>query len=266
MRNFQILLKETEIRTYLHDQSVELFLLESTTSTNDYFKGLPANSNLQFCFAEHQTNGRGRFNRKWVAPFGANILMTCRVPAFMRKNNLGSLSLYVGLSILKALEEFGLEDLSCKWPNDILYRGIKLAGILIENAESTGLIIGIGLNVNMPEAILSQVDRPIISLEAILGSPLDRNKIAALLINHLAEALKQFNSQEFNLQHEWQKHDFLRDKTITLQTGEGPIQGIAQGINGAGHLLVKLPSGEVKEYSAGEASLSAFDPTRHSAV
>ncbi len=254
-----ILLNENEIRKHLQDPKVKLSLLGSVASTNDYVRELPASSQLQFCLAEHQIKGRGRFGRTWLAPFGANILLSCRFSLEEDLSHLGGLSLCIGLAILKAVQEFGLEELSCKWPNDILYRNKKLAGILIETrGEAHNLseaIIGIGLNVNMQEAFLKQVDRPITSLEAILGMPQDRNKIAALIINSLCHHLTQFQKQGLN-KTEWDQYDFLHGKDITLHVGTEYIQGLATGVDASGHLLLKLPSGEVKAYSAGEASLS----------
>ncbi len=256
------LLSESEIRSALQNQQVKIELLGSVHSTNDFPKveGDAPNS-LYFRLAEHQSKGRGRFNRMWIAPFGANILLSCRLEIQQDLSRCGGLSLCVGLAVLKALREFGLEDLSCKWPNDVLYRGQKIAGVLIElqGEANRGMeaIIGIGCNVNMPPDMLAKIDRPTTSLQMILGGVQDRNRIAALLIDTLHEYLQRFEVKGFaDFLAEWCANDALRGHEINLHVGESNLKGIVSGIDALGHLLLQLPSGEVKAYSAGEASLN----------
>jgi BirA family biotin operon repressor/biotin-[acetyl-CoA-carboxylase] ligase len=256
------LLDETEIRKVLGPANVSLEILGSVSSTNDFPKEAPSTGALQFRLAEHQTAGRGRFRRPWVAPFGANILMSCRWRCPQDLSACGGLSLCVGLSVAQALGEFGLEDIRCKWPNDILYRQQKLAGVLIElQAEAHGqteAIIGIGCNVNMPAEFLSALERPATSLEVILGQAQDRNRMAALLIRSLQTYLHRFTEKGFaDFLPEWHSLDALRDKNIRLELPQASIEGTVLGINELGHLLVKDSSGETKAYSAGEASLSS---------
>lgn len=256
-----ITLDEAKIRSGVKNQNVDIELLGSVTSTNDFPQEKTSTRTLQFRLAEHQSKGRGRFNRPWVAPFGANILLSCRFAIPHDTSHCAGLSLCVGLAVLKALREFGLKGLSCKWPNDILYQNQKLAGVLIElQGEAHGgmeAIIGIGCNVNMSTEMLSTIDRPTTSLQVILGKTQDRNRVAALLINALDEYLERFEKKGFvDFLTEWKTYDALQGQPITLNLGAGnTIQGIGSGIDAAGHLLLHLPSGEIKAYSAGEASL-----------
>ena len=257
-----ILLNESEIRQHLRDPNIEITLLENTTSTNDYFKDCAPSSYLQACFAEHQNAGRGRFHRAWIAPFGANILMSCRVGLPKKIQNLGALSLCVGLALLKSLETLGVQKLNCKWPNDLMYQNQKLAGILIEtqtqgaNKNITDVIIGMGLNVNMSTETLASIERPTTSLQVILGKAQNRNQIAAHLLNTLLDHIKLFQEQGFEaFQTDWNLYDMLRDKEITLNVGNSHIIGKSIGVDATGQLLLQLPSGEVRAYSSGEASL-----------
>lgn len=260
------LLNKAEIQEYLTDPTVEFTLLGSIPSTNDHFKNRPLLKNLEFCLAEHQTLGRGRFGRSWVAPFGANILLSCRFLISKDLSRLGGLSLCVGLALIKTLQFFGLKEITCKWPNDLLYRNQKLAGVLIEvqtkENGTTEAIIGVGLNVNMPAAVLAKIERPFSSLEKILGTPQDRNKVAALLMNNLCEYLRRFQERGFaDFQEEWKVHDALCGQEILLHIGTDFIKGTGAGIDSLGRLLLKLPSNEIQAYSAGEASLSKRDVT-----
>jgi len=255
------LLNEAQIRQHLHDPNVEMTILEGTSSTNDYFKGHAPTPHLQVCFAEHQTTGRGRFHRSWIAPFGSNILMSCRLSFSKNLQELGTLSLCVGLSVLKALQSLDIKDLGCKWPNDLMYQHQKLAGVLIETQGSVNqkidVIIGIGLNVNLSADILATIDRPTTSLQMLLGAAQDRNHIAAAIINGLCADLERFQNQGFSaFQAEWDQHDILHGQEITLNLDHGQVIGKAVGVDPAGQLLLQLPSGETRAYSAGEVSLS----------
>ncbi len=263
MKTLLRLLDEAEIRAFLTHQKIELSVLGSVSSTNDFPKNEGPTGVLQFRLAEHQTQGRGRFHRPWLAPFGANILMSCRCPIPQDLSRCEGLSLCIGLAIVQALREFGLEDLSCKWPNDILHRGQKLAGILIELQNgphgATNAIIGVGCNVNMSEAMLKAIDRPTTSLQVILGSPQNRNHIAALFIDAISAYLARFEQKGFaDFEAEWKRSDALAGKDIHLHLGASTVTGRMSGVDAAGHLLLSLPSGEVKSYSAGEASLSSL--------
>lgn len=259
-----ILLDEGEIKKFLgpsHD--INLHIFGSIPSTQDAFKKMPMTieNKISFCLAEHQTQGRGRFGRVWQAPLGANINFSCRWPTQKSVKALSGLGLCVGLAVIHALKAFGLENLALKWPNDLYYQGKKLGGVLVETRAETSsiseVIIGIGLNVNLPASQDLSIQQPWTSIQMILGHPQDRNLIAALLIKNLMKFLPLFAEQGLAaFQTEWQQHDYLAGKMIRLLIGADHISGTAEGIDVFGHLLVRA-NGVIQSYSAGEASLSA---------
>ena len=167
----------------------------------------------------------------------------------------------MGLVIVNMLEQFNLpEPVLLKWPNDIIYKGKKLAGILIEiQAEVNGLahaIVGIGLNVNMASKKENFITQPWISLENILNKYVDRNQLSILLINNLMTYLEKMNHEGFlPFLPEWEKADSLRDKKIAINDGNIIVEGYARGINEQGNLLVELEDNSIKAFSAGEASI-----------
>src|SRR5690606_2947354 len=103
------------------------------------------------CLAERQSAGRGRRGRQWVSPFGHNLYLTLLQRFDSGAASLDGLSLAVGVALVRALREWHIPHLALKWPNDLLCREAKLAGILIEiSGDVTGqcqLLIGVGLNV-----------------------------------------------------------------------------------------------------------------------
>ena len=283
---------EAELSAYFSTSSRDLFpvetleIHESISSTNDQVRLLPKAKieEIQCCFAEHQTQGRGRFQRVWTSPFGVNLMFSARIRVAKDMTALAGLSLCVGLSVLHTLKSFGISEALCKWPNDIWVSGEKLGGILIEayfekephetqkidnlkgtdlkiselkftELKITELIIGIGLNINQLEGDPS-VNRPWTSMRKITGNLQDRNQIAAELIKNLSFYLKKFMEKGFEgFQEEWVKNDYLQGKSLTLLLGNKEISGIARGVNLSGHLLLEHSDGVVQAYPAGEVSI-----------
>jgi BirA family biotin operon repressor/biotin-[acetyl-CoA-carboxylase] ligase len=116
---------------------------------------LPAGK-ADVCIAEHQSAGRGRRGREWLAPFGGGICLSLSWTFPEPPPQLGALSLAVGVALLRALGSHGASGVRLKWPNDVLVNERKLGGILCElRAEAGGpayVVIGVGLNARLAEA------------------------------------------------------------------------------------------------------------------
>ncbi len=273
------MLNKTIIENYLNAninsnilKHINLYLLESTSSTNDFFKGKPKPERpnmLEFCFTEKQTQGRGRLGRAWHSSVGENLLFSCRWIIPDNISDLNGLSLCISLALINALkkgfpeEKLLLSELRAKWPNDLYYQDKKLAGILIElqtekcellnKSRLSEVIIGVGLNVNMSSQ--DTIEKPWTSLKNIIGHPQDRDYLAALFIQSLHEYMTRFVEKNFiDFQQEWQQYDYLKGKEMTLLKGEEQISGIACGINLSGHLLIETAEGNVVSCLAGEVS------------
>src|SRR4051812_26234862 len=110
-------------------------ILDKVTSTNTYLKNLPSSQQIEVCYAELQTNGRGRFGRKWESPYKKNIYLSIRLKFPGALSKYSSLALVVAMAVRHALQDHcGKEskNILIKWPNDILWKNKKLCGILIE--------------------------------------------------------------------------------------------------------------------------------------
>ncbi|WP_242445717.1 biotin--[acetyl-CoA-carboxylase] ligase [Chromatium okenii] len=101
------------------------------------------------CLAERQTAGRGRRGREWVSPFG-NLYLSLLWRSPLPAAALGGTSLVAGAVTTEVLQALGAQHLSLKWPNDLLWHGQKLAGLLLEvgakSSTTSTLVIGIGIN------------------------------------------------------------------------------------------------------------------------
>ncbi|WP_028387535.1 bifunctional biotin--[acetyl-CoA-carboxylase] ligase/biotin operon repressor BirA [Legionella fairfieldensis] len=236
-------------------------LYASIDSTNRFLKELAPDSLINICCAETQTQGRGRFNRHWISPFGENIYCSSRWELNCCFSRLSGLSLVVGLAILASLQDSVLQqDIRIKWPNDILWHNKKLAGILIEIiAETNGcaqVIIGIGINVNTATHQQSLPDKPWCSLHEITGLYFDRNILVSHLIWHLDQYLDKFLREGFTaFSQDWAAVDYLHGQFINVLQPSGQISGYACGVNELGQLCLNDNNGIMHYLSSGDTSL-----------
>ncbi len=241
-----------------------LTLVEETGSTNRY---LLERANLAsfvgaVCLAEAQTAGRGRRGRQWVATPYHNILLSMgwRFPA--GPGIVAGLSLAAGVAVLRALEEYGVRGAVLKWPNDVLYEEKKLAGLLVDvQGEATGpslVVLGVGLNGYIGERDAARIDQPWTDLHTIAGEPIDRNRLAALVIRELRDMFELFADKGLAaFRDEWQRRHLYHGRRVRLLAGEREMTGTVEGIDAHGALLLRDARGQTRAYHSGEISLRA---------
>lgn len=251
-------------------KAIEIF--DALPSTNDYLSAkahhhdhLNDHGNW-VCIAESQTQGRGRMGRTWISPFGCNLYLSVLWRLEMDISELSCLSLVTATTLAKTLAHYQLPPgLGLKWPNDILWNGKKLAGILIElsgEAQSPcNAVIGMGVNTSMtslssmPLSPCKNITQPWTDLERITHSYIDRNEFTSILLNHLIEALFVFQTKGFEpFKETWEALDVTRDKTVSLSTPTGLVSGQGRGINEQGHLLVESEN-RIQAFASGEVSV-----------
>ena len=185
---------------------VDVLVLADIESTNaELMRRAVAGAPGGLCLAaEVQTAGRGRRGRVWHSAFGASLTFSLLWRFEKGAAHLGGLSLVVGLAMLRALEKLGLrrEDaVELKWPNDIVANGAKLAGVLIETQGDmlgpSTVVIGIGINVNLNEALKMNIDQPATDVCALSNEPPSRNRLFAALLQELVECSMDFATAVF---------------------------------------------------------------------
>ena len=253
----------------------KLHLFASIDSTNSYLKeqvatvtqstASPSHLNqIDICCAELQTQGRGRFGRHWYSPFGENIYCSSRWTLHCDLSKLSGLSLVTSLAVLATVKQYSpAADIKIKWPNDILWQGKKLCGSLIEIiAESNHcaqIIVGIGLNVNSHTQNHTLADKPWCSLFDLSDQQYNRNYIIADLLIHLEAYLTRFLNHDLQIfMSEWNKHDYLIGKRITINHSSGTFSGLAVGINANGQLIIEDEGGRRHYFSSGDTSLAHY--------
>lgn len=243
----------------------QLTLLQETDSTNTEVSRLPGDrQHAHAVLADRQTGGRGRRQRNWHSPPGGNIYLSLGWWFRMNDWPLSTLPLVVAVAVCRALGRSGLQEHGIKWPNDILVGGRKLAGILVE-LQSAGsgpalAIIGVGLNVRMPQAgetgLAALIDRPWTDLASALGSENacpGRNQLAAWLLDEIMAALDSFESHGFAaFRSNWQDMDLLLGRNILVEQGDEEISGRARGVDKNGGLLLETSPSVVQVFHSGE--------------
>ncbi|MBI1196202.1 MAG: bifunctional biotin--[acetyl-CoA-carboxylase] ligase/biotin operon repressor BirA [Gammaproteobacteria bacterium] len=247
-------------------RKADLVILDEVDSTNDFLLRSAGSEHRgdRICMAEYQTGGRGRQGRTWHSPFGRNIYLSISRAVELGPDAMSGIGLAAATAIVKTLEACGLDGAGLKWPNDILYRGRKLAGLLIEfHGEHHGrsrLVIGAGVNVAMDEDAGRHIDQPWTDLCTVLGGMPERNPLAARLIHELTLMVDTFTHDGLKpFLESWAGYDLTRDKTVRVESPWRTLSGIARGIDDRGALLVETGDG-IQHVLSGDVRLRQEQP------
>ncbi|HEY8159032.1 MAG TPA: bifunctional biotin--[acetyl-CoA-carboxylase] ligase/biotin operon repressor BirA [Methylobacter sp.] len=263
------LLDASKIHEVVNDQVDALIssfeIHDQIDSTNRYLVERSQHNGLSgsVCFAEYQTAGKGRRGRQWVSPYGSNIYLSILWRFQQGPAAISGLSLAIGVAVIRALKQHQISDIGLKWPNDIYSQGKKLGGILVEvSGETDGpcsAVIGLGLNLFLPETQAEGITQAWTDLIKITGqSQLSRNRLAGILLNHLLPVIAEYENTGIQAYlDEWRSYDCLSGKSATLFIGQQQFEGIVQGIDDSGMLLIKRPDGNVQTFASGEVSFSS---------
>ena len=242
-----------------HLQSLQL--LYQTTSTNQIlmdriFDG-PINGHV--VLAEYQTKGRGRGSNKWLSGLGAGLYLSVGWRFDFLPNTFSALSLATGVVLAKSMEQLCSVRVQLKWPNDLVYNGAKLGGILIEShsqhAGIVDVVIGIGINIRLPSQLSEQIPYQTADLVRIADHLPSRNMLAGIIINNLFELLSTYSVQGFeHYIDDWRELDLCRGKQAELQLADSRIEGTVIDIDDYGYLLMLVAGKQVK-YGSGDLTL-----------
>lgn len=208
--------------------------------------------------AEMQQLGRGRRGRVWQSPFGANLYYSY----FWRLDDgiqaAMGVSIVVGLAVYDAIKALYNIEVELKWPNDIYLNKQKLAGVLVElDAQPQGpcqLVIGIGINLQMPESFSQHIDQAWTDLSQHTQQ-LNKNQLVASLTYYLEQRLEQYSESGLQSMHQqWNALNAFAGECVELNTGHRSWRGICEGIDPQGGIRIRQ-DGEVKSYYGGEISL-----------
>ncbi len=205
----------------------QVLVFAQMDSTNSYAAGLgndPANSGI-VVMAHEQSAGRGQHGRTWQCPSGMGVLMSVLLfppPAVRRPVILAALAANAVCETIRRTTDL---QARIKWPNDVLLRGRKVCGILIEQTGPT--VVGIGLNVLQPESVFENAGLAVAaSLEMFSGKNLDRDEIARQLIQELDAQYSQIVEGNLDkLESAWKWRMGLLGKQVEVECVDQLLQG-----------------------------------------
>lgn len=229
---------------------------DTTDSTMDVAHRLAAAGEPEgsVVVAEGQNQGRGRVGRRWLSPKGKGIYASILLRPSLPLADVSQVTLTAAVAVAKAVEFSTSVRPQIKWPNDLLVKGRKLAGILTElNAEVNRVhyvVLGIGLNVNTPA---NQLPAHSTSLLEETGKPVERIDLARALLTELDRCYDRFLAgKRESILEEWRRYaDFLGSRIRVALPGR-TVDGQAMDIDANGALLVRTDTGMIESISAGD--------------
>jgi BirA family biotin operon repressor/biotin-[acetyl-CoA-carboxylase] ligase len=238
-----------------------VLVIDRLDSTNNYAAVLaedPANDGVAV-LADEQTAGRGQHGRSWQCPPRSGVLLSLLVfpPPALRRPAL--LTAWAAVSVCETiLRATGLQA-KIKWPNDVLLRGRKVCGILIE--QGRGLIAGMGLNLNQTEEDFRQMELPqAASLACFTGRRHDRDEVARLLLRQLDEEYERLLEGDLaTLEACWKCRIGLLGRQVQVECADGIHRGRLRELGWAGlelerpgETLLRIPPESVRHLRGGE--------------
>jgi BirA family biotin operon repressor/biotin-[acetyl-CoA-carboxylase] ligase len=256
-----------EIKEILHTKIVgsKVIYFRSLESTNKTAKEVAAvNNEGTVIVAEHQTKGRGRLGREWISLNRKGLYFSVILKPDTDPTKVAKLTLMGAAAVNRGLVDMGIES-RIKWPNDIVIKGKKVAGILTEMNCELGtinhIIIGIGINVNQSkEEIPYELRDRASSLLIESNKAIKRKELMAAVLNRLDELYLKFLQDEDldQVLEICREESAVIGKDVMVIQGNSSRKGHAVGINHDGELQVRFDTGLETVYS-GEVSIRRED-------
>ena len=179
---------------------------------------------------------------------------------------LPALGLAVGTGVALALRAAGIRDVQVKWPNDLVWRGAKLGGLLLQLRTEAGgaasVVAGLGVNLALPAGtratLAGAAAQPVADLqEAAAGRLPGRNELAALCAAAMLDTFDEFERDGYAaFAPRWAELDALRGARVSIAQADGSVEGVACGADDDGALLVQV-DGTLQRFHSGDVSVRA---------
>lgn len=237
-----------------------IYSLTTVDSTNNYIASSEIQPNLQHktvIMAEHQTDGKGQFGKKWESAIGKNLLMSIFLKPNLIVKDQFLLNCATALALKDTIEYFLSISALIKWPNDIYVNDAKIAGILIENSifgsNINRSIIGIGLNINQTKFDTGNFN----SFKLINNKEYDKNRILEYLLFRFNHYYEKTPDPNYKLQDKFDAHLYEKNILRNFKTNDNKeFQAKISGTTSEGKLILKLENDEVKCFNHKEIFFS----------
>jgi len=216
-----------------------LIKLESINSTNQYMKNNINHFNhLDVVYTDYQTNGLGRFQHQWYSSIDSLTFSICLKQGYQLNNFLPSFIAYI---IHQSLSSFDIA-LEIKWPNDILIKGKKVAGVLIETLYQQtpiGIIVGIGINVNQ-SSFPSSIDQIATSVYLNKGQRIDKTLLFDKIISLIQLEYPIFLRDQQPYINYINQYLAYKNQAIEYTSNQQSYQAKCIKVNDDGSLLIEM--------------------------
>jgi BirA family transcriptional regulator, biotin operon repressor / biotin---[acetyl-CoA-carboxylase] ligase len=241
----------------------EIHVFQETTSTNDVAARLARGGAEEgaVVFAESQTKGRGRMGRAWISPAGQGLWFTVLLRPDIPPQETTQLTVAAATALSRAVTlQTGLTP-EIKWPNDLLIRGRKIAGILTEMRAELDrvqeVLLGIGVNVNFAaDDIPDALRRIATSLKIETGQKVNRAELAVAMLRELDRDYQAVMEGQFaRLAEQWEERCSTLGRQVAIRYGDRVIRGRAESLDDDGALLVRGAHGHLERIVGGDVTV-----------
>lgn len=249
----------------------EVRRFDEVGSTNDLAKELASRRAPEgtVVVAEYQTAGRGRLDRRWIAPPKSALLCSILFRPELLPHQAHRLTMLCSMAAADAIQRVTELSVAIKWPNDLIVTRTskrcasqpwrKIAGILTETGMTGGdldyVVVGIGINVNVPSAILSKLGPGATSIRAEIGRKVSRSRLLIALLEDVEHRYRKLQEGQ-NPRDEWSARLATLGQCIEVSTEQRRLAGIAEAVDENGALLLRTPDGSLHRLLTGDATLA----------
>ena len=220
-------------------------------STNNYLKNsYQLLDDFTFAVADYQSHGKGRNDRVWQSNSGENLMFSFLIKNKDLINKAESFSILTAVEVASLIEKYDIDNVSIKWPNDILIGDKKVCGILLEGQVPDYLVVGVGLNVNQKE-FPDDLRRPATSLSLEAKQPFDIEELKERLFSNIVNNFSSIKNEEY-LEY-FRQHNYLQNKRVRVVINNQVFIGEVVGIDDnfclqvlSRDMLLHIDSGEIE--------------------
>ena len=210
------------------------------------------------CVAEYQSRGQGRRGRGFVSPIG-NIYLSVLWRFVQDASFLSGLSVAIGVVVAEVCQRLGVTEAGVKWPNDVLWQGRKLSGILVETQTDpmagVAVVVGVGLNFRMAKEPGASIGQSWVDIQSAAQCLPNRNEAVGCLLEAILLGLEEFSSHGFTpFKSRWNQNDVMKGRPVVLRGNDDSIEGLANGVDEIGALLLDV-DGVTRSVMTGDLSL-----------
>ncbi len=233
---------------------------EEIDSTNNFLMNskLKNDQDGTVVFAERQSAGKGRKDRKWYSSKDQNLTFSILMKHGFNEKNINIINLGTAVSLAMSLDNLYQLRVNLKWPNDVLINDKKVAGILLESSSSGNkidkVVIGIGINVNQTSFQGTYNITPT-SLKLETGIEIDRERLLAEILNNFEEMLERIEINPNDVLNDWRNRCRMIGERILISDDNLELTGIFDDIDEQGFILLKTDDKKIKKIHFGDVSV-----------